>query len=450
MGLVLDGLRNCGKALCGIALACALYVGLQALIAFWGTLPTPGETVATLEELVSRKTTELEAVRNEVAAVVGELAHLDRRIRELESSRPQWVTLWPPGTHFSDRASHDAKTASLKAARATAEMTRESLWRARETLELEIQRLREQLENFLATPMGRVLVIARNHWFAGALLGIGVLVVPMLTRVGWFYVVAPVASSAAPVRLAQSSQRVGLISQPMLRCSAATKKLDLVIAPNESLFVRAACLKSYAATTRKRTQIAWKMDSPFISYSAGLWELTRVDGGADGAGVSLWSGEDADRQLVCLELQDHPGLVFRPRHLVGLIHEPEGLRLRKQWRLGHLHAWCTLQLRYIVLEGTGRAVFWALGGIEALSPGGGKQCVAQDSVAGFDSRLGYSVRRNETFWHYLRGKEPLFDDCFEGYEQYLVSVASEQNRGVVGVDTWLERLFSLVGKVFGF
>jgi hypothetical protein len=450
MGLLLSAVRSIGKHVAWLAIACVIYIGFQAACAFWGDIPNPLKTIEHLKEDIQSKKKELESLRQKVSSRSDIIRGIDRRIQVLERSKPAWVTLWPPGTHVKERGIHDLELASLKTAKVEAIQARDSALRLTATVEQHIGNLEQAISKTLATPVCRVVTIAHNHWIAGIFFGMCFLFAPMLTRVGWFYVVAPLAGSAAPVRLAQSSQRVGLISEPMLRCSAATKKLDLAIAPNESLFVRAACLKSYDAKTKKRMQIAWKIDSPFISYSAGLWELTRVDGGADGAGVSLWSGEDADRQLVCLELRDHPGLIFRPRHLVGLIHEPEGLRLRKQWRLGHLHAWCTLQLRYIVLEGTGRAVFWALGGIEALSPGGGKQCVAQDSVAGFDSRLDYSVRRNETFWHYLRGKEPLFDDCFEGCEQYLVSVASEHNKGTVGVDTWLERVLSLVGKIFGF
>ena len=450
MGLILESLRNCGKVLAGIAIACFLYIALQVLLDFWSRLPNPIQTVESLRTELSHKTAELEILQKDISSRLDAIGDIDRQILRLELSRPQWVTIWPPGTHFSDRGLHNTKIGLLRAAKSSEETARGSMSHSQKNFEDQIQKLKQQIESTLATPIGRVATIAQKNLLTGVLVGLGIFLIPMVTRVGWFYTVAPMVSLAKPTRLAHSSQRLGLTSSPLLTCSTSTKKLDVTILPNESLFVRAACLKSYDAKTKKRTQIAWKIRSPFISYSAGLWELTRVDGGTDGAKVSLWSGEDADRQLVCIELRDHPGLVFRPRHLVGLIHEPAALNLRKQWRLGHLHAWCTLQLRYIVLEGTGRAVFWALGGIEAVSPAGGKQCVSQDSVAGFDSRLDYSVRRNETFWPYLRGKEPLFDDCFEGSEQYLVSVASEKSTGIVGVDTWLDRIFSIIGKVFGF
>jgi hypothetical protein len=450
MGLILEGLRKFGKVIGVIVIACVLYLSAQVLFAFWDSLPNPIKTVAQLREDLSEKTKELEGYREKAASRFSDVVDIERRIQALERSKPPWVTVWPPGTQINKRSLHNAELASLKTAKASAEKARESMLRRQRELEDQVTKLQQQIENTLSTPTGRVASIIQKHWFGGVLVGIGVLFIPMLTRAGWFYAVAPVASSAKPMRLAQASQKLGLVASPVLTCSASTKKLDLTIAPNESLFVRAACLQRYEAQTKKRTQIAWSMRNPFISYSAGLWELTRVDGGNDGASVSIWSGEDADRQLVCVELRDHPGLVFRPRHLVGVIHEPDMLQLRKRWRLNYLHAWCTLQLRYIVLQGTGRAIFWGMGGIEAISPTSGKDCVAQDSVAGFDTRLDYSVRRNETFWHYLRGKEPLFDDCFEGEGQYLVSVASEQGRGIVGVDTWLDRILSLVGKVFGF
>jgi hypothetical protein len=75
--------------------------------------------------------------------------------------------------------------------------------------------------------------------------------------------------------------------------------------------------------------------------------------------------------------------------------------------------------------------------------------VNQSSVAGFDGRLSYSVRRNETFWYYFVGKQPLFDDCFQGEHSYLMCHGdSRESKG--GIDVWFDRILTACGKVLGF
>jgi len=314
MGLILYGLRKFGEAVGGIAIACAIYLSLQILVAFWGSLrdslPNPMKTVEQLRSELASKVEELEALQKELSSRFGNVVNFERRIQELERSRPQWVTIWPPGTHIAQRSKHDLELKSLRTAKAKAVQAHGEMLQRQRQLEQHINRLQQQIANTLATPAGRVASIIQTHWLAGVLFGVGIFIVPMLTRAGWFYVVAPVASAAKPVRLANASQRLGPVSLPVLTCSSSTKKLDLTISPNESLFVRAAWLKSYDANTKKSTRPAWKLSSPFISYSAGLLAPTRVDGGSEGAKVSLWNGEDADRQLACVELRDHPGIVL--------------------------------------------------------------------------------------------------------------------------------------------
>mgnify|MGYP005993625597 CR=1 FL=1 len=450
MKLFFDAIRWLYKKAFVIAFACVVYVSVHAMWDFKHKFPNPLGSKLDLNFLLNERTKDLEDCWTKASASYSKVLDLKQKIQELEQSKPNTFTFFPPTWNFAERSKIQLKIAALEVTKAAEEKARQSIVRRQRELEEQISGIKQQVAEIETSFPGKIVILIQKHWISGVLIGFGILVIPIATRTIWFYAVAPLASSAKPVRLARISQELGFATSPLLNCSESKRKFDLNVAPNESLFVRAACLQKTQGQTKKRTQIVWKPSAPFISYSARLWELIRVDGGREGASASIWSGKDADRQLVCVELRDHPGLVFRPRHLVGVIHEPDMLQLRKQWRLNYLHAWCTLQLRYIVLKGTGRVIFWAMGGIEAMSPNSGKDCVTQDSIAGFDTRLDYSVRRNETFYHYLRGREPLFDDCFEGEGQYLVSLASEKEGGIVGVDSWIERTLSIVGKVFGF
>lgn len=450
MGLLFGLFRGALRLLVTLAVACGIYLVLQLAYEFAPDLRNPlADLAATREQLVGLKT-QLEEATRQRSESVRESLDLEQQLLDLELNRPSYFTETFPYTQFGKRWQHEAKIAAFTAVNgrlAEVERQQQAASARVDALRQQIELTQQHLDDSLATPLGRAAVVVQTHWQTGLLIGVGVLLLPWLTRFVWYFLLAPLATRALPVRLLPAGDSD---QQVQFTCSAAVKRLSLTIPPQASLFARAACVKEYAAGAGKRTEFMWNWSAPLISYAAGLWELTRVDGGPAGCEVSLWSGDDADRQLVLVDLVNHPGLVFRPRHLVGLIHQPGTLRLRRRWRLLSLHAWCTLQLRYILLEGTGQVVLWALGGVEAASPVDGDRCVTQSAVAGFDGRLQYSVRRNETFWPYLRGREPLFDDCFAGDASYLVAVAGGQGERNVGLDGWLDRMLGVVGKVLGF
>ena len=68
MGLILESLRNCGKVLAGIAIACFLYIALQVLLDFWSRLPNPIQTVESLRTELSHKTAELEILQKDISS----------------------------------------------------------------------------------------------------------------------------------------------------------------------------------------------------------------------------------------------------------------------------------------------------------------------------------------------------------------------------------------------
>ena len=448
MALVFGLLRVLARTIGTLLIGCGLYLIFQIVIEFGGDLQKPLTDAAVARERLATLRRQVEQAEQERQQSFREVLDLRQQILKLEQHRPPYFTNEFPYTQFQQRWQHEAKIAALTAANGglqRAEQLQQQAAARVVALQAEVADLQERIDAALSTPLGRVLVVIEEHWRIGLLIGGAVLLLPLLSRTAWYFLLAPLAARAAPVQLTSNTKQGGGFS-----CSPPVKRLTVELGPGESLFARAACVKDYAAAAGKRTHFMWNWSAPLISYAAGLWELTRVDGGESGCSVSLWRGDDADRQLVVVNLTNHPGLVFRPRHLVGITEQPGGLRLRRRWRLLSLQAWCTLQLRYIMLEGSGQVVLSALGGIEAASPSTGERCVSQSAVAGFDSRLQYGVRRNETFWPYLRGREPLFDDRFAGDEFYLVAVASDSSRLRAGLDTWLDRALGVFGKVLGF
>lgn len=448
MGLMVGLLRGLSQVIGTLLIACLVYLAFQVAVEFGDELGEPWADAAAARDRLVTLRQEVEQAEYERRQSFRELLDLRQQVLKLEQSRPSYFTNEFPYTQFKQRWQHEAKITALTAVSGRlqqAEQIQQQAAARVAALQQEVGDLEQQIDAAFATPTGRVLVVVEEHWRVGLLVGGAVLLLPLISRAVWYFLLAPVAAWAKPVCLTPVRRQRGDFS-----CTQAFKRLTVDLGPGESLYARAACVKDYPAAAGKRTRLVWNWAAPLVSYAAGLWELTRVDGGESGCSVSLWSGDDADQQLVLINLSDHPGLVFRPRHLVGVIHQPEKLRLRRKWRLLSLHAWCTLQLRYILLEGTGRVVLSALGGIEAAAPASEERCVTQSAVAGFEGHLRYAVRRNETFWPYLRGREPLFDDCFAGEGFYLVAVAGDQRGQSAGIDGWFDRIVGVVGKVLGF
>jgi hypothetical protein len=146
-----------------------------------------------------------------------------------------------------------------------------------------------------------------------------------------------------------------------------------------------------------------------------------------------------------IDFSDHPGLVMRPRHVVGVIGTPE---LETRWRWG-IQSFATWQVRYILFSGTGSLIVQGSGAVVATSPQGGTTRMEQHLVMGFDSRLWVGVNRTEVFWPYLWGRTPLVDDEFTGSHPLFWQKASAAGPGNP-VARVFDAFFSALGKVLGF
>jgi hypothetical protein len=424
MGMLIDGFKALLRLAVFLAAVLAVYVGVQALRLHVLPLVRAGaDTMANLREQAA------EAAR-EIDGFAVALPDLEREVQALETS-------WPPWYEPVARWQHGWKLDMARKALAAQDRLRAEALAKRAVLQQRIAELGQ-------TWPQRAREFLLRHGPPGVAVALGVLVLPLVLRTVRYFAIAPLVSLAAPIRLAPPGSGT-------LHCDAAVRRLEVHLGPGERMLIRSSWLKEYdAAAASKRTQLLWRWDAPLVSYAARLVELTRVEAGPTGARVSLWGGTDPDCHIASLSLAEHPGLVFHPRNLVALVERPGELRLLRRWRLGSLQAWCTLQLRFILVEGSGTVVLWSPGGIEPARPAGDRRGVSQESVAGFDSRLAYSVRRNETFWPYLRGREPLFDDVFQGDCCYLVSVASAAGTGRTGAQRYWAAFWEVVGKILGF
>jgi hypothetical protein len=414
------------------AILIALIVAVLTSAAFIGNWlkanRITGDHVATLQGEATR-------LREAVNRGEGAVAAAQRALDEVAGERPHW--LWEPIRRVRWQLRYEAARAAYRAAAAELADLREGLFIA----VVALQRARAQI-----SPAYAGLIHAfrqtRSLIFLVVLLA---LVGPPLWKLLWYFVIAPLAVRAAPVRLVDPDGVAG----GAIRIGISEKSAVVPLDPAESLIARMDWVQQYTPTAGKRTRFVWKWDAPLISLAAGLiemteWRTTRPDA-ADR--VVLSSGFDPDLFICRIDLTDHPGLVLRPRYVVAVT---DGVTVRTRWSLLSLHSWIAGTLRYILFCGSGSVLIYGYGGIRPIDPDEG--CRIEESlVLGFEGAVDFSTARTETFWPYFRGKTPLFDYRFDGAGRVLSQQAlPDALRGAANpfrraVDAVLGGLGKLIG-----
>lgn len=285
---------------------------------------------------------------------------------------------------------------------------------------------------------------AVNRWTQSWkwLIGIALVVLflpPVLRTVSYFLLMPLITRAHKPIQLAAGSER----NAACLHDYPAGRTLPIRLPPGEVLFARSEHVRPVRGNVRSRLLYDWT--SPFISFAAGLYGLSRITGDEDGTEATLATPDDPNAYLMRIDFRDHPGLVMHPKHVVGVIGTPE---LWTRWRWG-IQAFATWQVRYIMFAGTGSLIVQGSGDVVATSPGDRSTRMEQHLVMGFDSRLTVGVNRTEVFLPYLRGKTPLVDDEFAGAHPLFWQKSSADGPSNP-IAKAFDAIFSSLGKLLGF
>ncbi|HEV2796725.1 MAG TPA: hypothetical protein VGV65_03825 [Nocardioides sp.] len=287
---------------------------------------------------------------------------------------------------------------------------------------------------------GRVVDLWARSWRWLVWTAVLLVLAPGLLRIVSYFVLMPLVTRAHKrIHLAAGSED----ATASLRTTVAERTLTVQLAAGEVLSARSEHVRPVQGRIRSRLLYDWS--APFISFAAGLYGLSRITGDGDATSATLATPDDPDSYLMRIDFRDHPGLVMRPRHVVGVIGTPV---LETRWRWG-LHSLATWQVRYIMFAGTGSLIVQGSGDVVATNPQGGSTRMEQNLVMGFDSRLVVGVNRTEVFWPYLWGRTPLVDDEFAGSDPLFwqkSSVDGPRNPIAKAFDAF----FSAFGKVLGF
>ena len=277
------------------------------------------------------------------------------------------------------------------------------------------------------------------RWLAGVALLVMVMP-PVLRTANYFLLMPIVRRMQKPVVLAAGPEH----ATASLRTSAAQRTMTVDLGDGEVLSARSEYVRPVQG--RIRSGLLYDRTSPFISFAAGLYGLSRVTG-AEGAltSATLANPDAPDSYLMRIDFKDHPGVVMRPRQVVGVIGCPS-LEATWLWGIQSLARW---QVRYILFAGSGSLIVQGSGDVVATNPRGGSTRIEQDLMMGFDSRLVLTVNRTEVFLPYLLGKTPLFDDEFSGDGPLLWQKStSDSPRNPIAKA--FDAIFSSLGKLLGF
>ncbi|MGK5055933.1 hypothetical protein ACQ4WY_03195 [Janthinobacterium sp. LB2P49] len=284
-----------------------------------------------------------------------------------------------------------------------------------------------------------------------ALLVLSAILLPVAIKAFFYFVLAPIASRLPPLSIARELQMAGS-SLPLpphgeSRISSVSQALQLN--PGQQMLIHPEYLQSSPVSTRKRTQ--WLLDwrFPFTSLAAGMVALTRLHSDAT-ASVTISASDDPLLEVAIVHLPAGSALVFQPRGLVGLICDSgQPLAISCHWRLGSLHAWLTLQLRFVVFRGPVTLIVRGCRGVRLERAGQGRS-ISQSATLGFTTDVLYSTLRSETFIPYLRGQQALLNDRFDGANGvYLYEETPRHGKQPGKVGSWFEGLTDALLKVFG-
>ncbi|MBQ5961600.1 hypothetical protein [Massilia sp. ZL223] len=280
------------------------------------------------------------------------------------------------------------------------------------------------------------------------------LVVPFSIRAVFYFLLAPLAARARPIVIArkQESEAFSFGSPdpidgggPLI--SAVSKRV--VLAPGDEMMIRPAYCQSQPEHVDVKTKVLFDWSYWLPSIAARLWMLNRLSTHRP-ADIVISSTVNALEEVALLEIPAGASFVLQVRGMIGVVYQ-RGRRpkIRSHWKLRTLHAWMTLQLRYLSFEGPCTLIVKGCRGVRLENVGTGRM-ISQDATLGFSANTVYSTVRMKPFIPYILGRRALLNDKFAGENAYCLYEEIPRGGGPIYQNrNSLEALFDAGLKAFG-
>lgn len=279
---------------------------------------------------------------------------------------------------------------------------------------------------------------ARSFSFLG-LIVFAIVFAPGLWKAFWFYIVAPIASKARPIRLAEAQQGI-------IEVGEAVRVQEIELQRGSTVCTRGNWVSAYPSSgVKKGTRLLWDWSSPLISYGSGMRELTEWQVlEKESQVLKLSSGSDPNLKIFKLRINSQTGLAVRPGSIVAIAGN---LKITTRWRLGSMHSWISGRLRYVILSGQGVLYLSGYGDLKSEQA---QQRRSDHLLIAHDPATPFKTVRTEDFWQFLRGNADLYDleFCDQGLVIYQAAVPRTSGTKVPAherIQSWLDLLLKPLG-----
>ncbi len=281
----------------------------------------------------------------------------------------------------------------------------------------------------------------------------GAILVPIGIKSTFYFLFALLASNRPPICiLPKTSGSIdglsGSESFDSSRISSVSVKLK--VDDSHELLLHPEFLQTSSVHGKADTKLLLDWSCPLSSVASGLIGLTRFR--SDNSEVVVVSStKDPFSEIATLSLPEDSALVFQPRSIVGVLYRKgHPVKISRHWRIWSLHAWLTLQLRYLVFHGPATLIVRGCRGVRVEKAGKGRR-INQASTMGFSANLLYSTTRTETFLPYLMGEQELFVDSFDGGNGHYIyeempnygDKSGIAGRGLAGLTDSILKIFGI-------
>lgn len=416
-------------------------------------------------------TQRLQFLRQQHVSVYGKLQDNLRAQSALKISNP--VKIWVPGTVPYQRMSTlqeqylQLRTAN-KAAHQNFDVQREAIigspsLEKTATFKIDEERVNQAFHEFRSV-LAKTEESYGQNWVAKASgqvsevlpIALGIMLslalLPIAGKLLFYFIFAPIAARLPAIYIRESFHSNELSNQcgtPIYSTNLSRVTQTITVEPGEELLVHPEYIQTVSSSAKKATKWLMNWKYPFTCLAAGFAAMTRVRS-SQSEEIVISSSTDPLDEIALISLPVDVALVFQPRSLVGFkypINHP--VAIHHHWRLASLHAWLTLQFRYVVFTGPVTLIVRGCRGVRVESARSGRS-ISQYATLGFSTNVAYSTIRAEPFIPYLASKQALFHDRFEGdYGVYIYQetprISTRQSAAGRGSEAVLEALLKTVG-----
>lgn len=398
--------------------------------------------VKSLQASIESSQARIAEIGNDLAAAREQIKAANRAIEAVRGimSKIEYVFL-----SAKEQYEHDRKLRTSKKIKDAQELLARKLTSENENLLDDLPRLHVKLS--IAEQQARNLMVSESSpaqyiiqsWrrLQPYLIGSVALIVfgPLIYKGSAYYIIAPFLATSKPIQFIDTGGE-----NPSVSASTVSAVVDLK--PEARAWVKEAYLQASDESLQKRTRFVLDWKIPITCLASGLTELIEFRAlKEDQGGVITVSTQDRPDMEVCTaRLSEKSSLVLRPSHIAGLVSRTgDPVRITRHWRVFHAQSWITMQFRYFEVEGPCSVLIAGIRGVRAevlttIQTKGRR--ANQEATIGFTPGLAYNAARAETFWSYLRGLNPLFDDIYLGDGVFLCQEISSRQNAPAGRKFW--------------